>query len=105
MKCFLFLFFSMIVFVTAWGQRNYTEAMRQGDDAFNKQHYKIAINKYFAAEAFDPAKKDEVKEKVNKAFDAIEALRKKAEDALIEAQKQKEKAEASIREVNNQSAY
>jgi hypothetical protein len=78
----------MIFFVAAKGQSSYAEAMQQGDAAFNKGQYKIAINKYFAAEAFDPTKKDVVKEKVKRAFDAIEALRKKAEDALAEAKKQ-----------------
>ncbi len=72
-----FLFF-IACFVIASGQKNYAEAIQLGDDAFNKQQYKKAINKYFAAEAFDPDKKDSVKIKVNMVFDAIEALRKKA---------------------------
>ena len=109
MNRLLFFFLLMTFFVTAKGQSNYAEAMKQGDDAFKKAQYKTAINKYFAAEAFDPTKKDIVKEKVNKVFDAIEALRKKAEDdktraekAEKEANKQKEKAEAALAEANEQ---
>jgi hypothetical protein len=83
----------MIFFVAAKGQSSYAEAMQQGDAAFNKGQYKIAINKYFAAEAFDPTKKDVVKEKVSGVFDAIETLRKKTEDALTELKTQKKIAE------------
>ena len=79
---FLFFFFCLIFFFSAKGQSSYAEAMKQGDDAFKKGQYKTAINKYFAAEAFDPTKKNEVKDRVNKAFIAIETLRKKAENAL-----------------------
>ncbi len=77
---------------TTKGQSNYTQAIQQGDYAYNKEQYKIAMNKYFAAEAFDPSKKEEVKAKVNRAFDAIEALRKKAEDAVKIAEQEKQKA-------------
>jgi hypothetical protein len=77
----------MLFFVIAKGQSSYAEAMQQGDDAFNKQQYKTAINKYFAAEAFDPTKKNLVKEKVNRVFDVIEGLRKKADDAFLVAKK------------------
>jgi len=55
-------------------QSNYTEAVQQGDAAFKKGEYKTAINKYFAAEAFDPTKKEAVKGKVNVVFDKIETL-------------------------------
>lgn len=85
MKQLLFFFFYIIFFVAARGQRNYIEAMHQGDDAFNNGQYKIAINKYFAAEAFDPTKKDSVKAKVNRAFDAIETLRSEAVKAKRDA--------------------
>ena len=75
-------------FVAAKGQRNYAEAMQMGDNEFKKREYKKAINLYFAAEAFESAKKDIVKEKVNKVFDSIVALRKKAEGALAAAKEQ-----------------
>ncbi len=95
MNRLLFFVFCMIFFVTAKGQKNYAEAMKQGDDAFKNGLYKIAIKKYFSAGAFDPNKKDSVEIKVNMAFDAIEALRKKAEDALAEAKKQTKIAQAN----------
>ncbi len=78
MSRFISFLFCMILFAPVKGQSNYTQAIQQGDEAFNRQQYKTAINKYFAAEAFDPSKKEEVKAKVNRAFDAIEALRKQA---------------------------
>ena len=69
-------------------QRNYAEAIQQGDAAFAKGEYKNAINKYFAAEAFDPSKKEVVKRKVNVVFDKIEVLRKEADEALKQVKKE-----------------
>jgi len=71
------------------GQSNYTEAIAQGDKALKEGNYKTAINKYFAAEAFDPTKKDEVKIKVNAAFDKIMQLKDEAETAKKNAEEQK----------------
>ncbi len=123
MNRIFFLFFSIIFFVTAKAQNNYTEAIKQGDDAFANGQYKTAINKYFAAEAFDPTKKDVVTGKVKLTFDKIDALRqdaiaskkdavdaleeaqtqkKFADSALIEAQKQKELTEVALEETNKQ---
>ena len=87
--------------LAACAQSNYDQAMKQGDSAFNKQQYKIAINKYFAAEAFDPSKKDLVKEKVNRAFDKIETLRTEAIKSKTEAEKQKARAEKALIEAIN----
>jgi hypothetical protein len=57
--------------------------------------YTTAINKYFAAEAFDPSKKEVVKKKVNDVFKKIDNLRKEAESAKEKAEKEKaEKTEA-----------
>jgi hypothetical protein len=55
----------MAFLLSAKGQNNYAEAKKQGDAAFKKGQYKLAIDKYFAAEAFDPTKKDMVTEKLN----------------------------------------
>src|SRR5258705_7053315 len=90
MKQFLFLLFSIFLLVVAKAQSSYAEAMQQGDAEFKKGQYKTAINIYFAAEAFDPTKKDVVKAKVNRVFDRIDALRKEAEAAKKEAVAQKE---------------
>lgn len=109
MNKIFFLLFSITCFVTAKAQNTYTTAIKQGDDAFNNGQYKVAINKYFAAEAFDPSKKDVVKEKLNLTFDQIDALRlkaidskKKVDSALIEAQKQKKLAEDALEETKKQ---
>ena len=85
MRYILSFLFYLAFMATARGQSNYAEAIRQGDSAFNKQQYKTAINKYFAAEAFDPAKKDSVKAKVNRTFDRIETLRLEAIQAKLQA--------------------
>ncbi len=107
-KIFLFLI-GIFLFAEAKSQTTYAEAIKQGDDAFNNGQYKVAINKYFAAEAFDPSKKDVVKEKLNLTFDRIDALRqeaisskKDAVDALTEAQTQKNKADTALVEAQNQ---
>jgi len=78
MKHILSLVFCILLFVTTNGQSSYPEAMQEGDEAFKKGDYKKAIAKYFAAEAFDPIKKNVVKDSVNKVFYAIDALRIKA---------------------------
>ena len=123
MSRIFFILFCIIFFIAAKAQNNYAEAISQGDEAFKEGQYKLAINKYFAAEAFDPDKKDVVKEKVRLTFDKIEALRQDAIDskkfadsalivaqkqrqfadnALIEAQKQKEVAETALEETKKQ---
>ena len=85
----------MIFFVAAKGQSKYADAMKMGDDAFKRKEYKKAINLYFAAEAFDPSKKDIIKDRVNKVFDMIETLRKEAENAKRVAIDEKNKADAA----------
>src|SRR5882672_8052903 len=109
MNKIFFLLFGMLFFVTAKAQNNYAEAIMQGDDAFKNGQYKVAVNKYFAAEAFDPSKKDIVKEKLRLTFDKIDELRldaieskKDAVDALTEAQKQKTFADSALIEVQKQ---
>jgi len=109
MRKTFFLLFSVICFVTTKAQSNYTEAIGQGDDAFKSGQYKAAINKYFAAEAFDPSKKDVVKEKLKLTFDKIESLRleaidskKDADNALTEAQKQKGLADSALIQVQKE---
>jgi hypothetical protein len=113
----LFFLYCITLWVTAKGQKNYVEAMQQGDAAFKIGDYATAYKKYFAAEAFDPGKKDIVKQNVTKVFVAIEALRKKAEGALAEAkkqtnfaieakkgaEKQKEIAETALKETQKQT--
>lgn len=54
MKYILSFIFYLALFCTAKAQSSYAEAMQQGDTAFKNSHYKTALNKYFAAEAFSP---------------------------------------------------
>jgi hypothetical protein len=94
-RSIVFIFF-MFLFSIAEGQSNYIEAMKQGDSAFKKQQYKKAINYYFAAAAFQPENKGEVKDRVNLAFDRIEALRAEAEIARRDAIKAEAKTKAAL---------
>jgi hypothetical protein len=103
MNKLLLLLLYITLFVTANGQTSYTEAMQQGDSVLRNGQYKLAVDKYFAAQAFDPSKKDVVKEKIKLTFDKIEALRQEAitskqevEEALKEKQKQKEIADSTV---------
>ena len=78
------LFMCCICLVTCWcafSQQSYEEAMRQGDIAFKNGEYKTAINKYFAAKAYDPTKKELVKKRMDSVFNRIDKLRKEAEAA------------------------
>jgi putative chitinase len=98
MNRLLIILFILTAPFAVLGQRSYAEAIRDGDTAFiKKKNYKKAIDKYFAAEAFDPSKKEAVKVKVNKVFDEIVGLQKKAEVAEERAIKEKEEAEAALK--------
>ncbi len=92
-SCLLFLFFLPLA---AQAQNNYTQAIQQGDAALRRGEYKTAIKKYFAAEAFDPSKKDVVQRKVEVAFDKIEALRVEAERAFKQVKAEQEKTQAAL---------
>jgi len=98
MNSLLFFFFSIMFFVGAKGQSSFPDAMKMGDDEFKKKEYRKAINFYLAAEAFDASKKNEVKDKVNQAFNEIEKLRNEAEAAKKRALIEKENAEKANRE-------
>ena len=78
---------------------NYAEAMKQGDAAFKNGQYKLAIDKYFAAEAFDPTKKETVKKKVKLTFDRIEELRQDAINSKRDAENALRKTEQKQREL------
>jgi WD40 repeat protein len=95
MKQVFFFLFCTAFFISVKGQSNYDEAVQLGDEALKNKDYKNAINKYFAAEAFDPAKKDLIKVKVNLVFDRIVALKAEAENAKSEAEKQTRIARAN----------
>ena len=92
MNRFLFLVLNILFFAAANAQSSYTEAIQQGDSAFNKREYKTALNKYLMAGSFDPTKKDTVRIKVNNVYDRIDALRKEADKAKMEAEEAKKVA-------------
>ncbi len=92
MKKLSFLYVLTMIAFGVNAQGNYTEAIKQGDVAFKKGEYKTAINKYFAAEAFDPSQKEIVKARVKDVFDKVETLRQEAQNAKIAAIKLEKKA-------------
>lgn len=80
---------------SAIGQRDYQQAIDSGYYYYKKGDYKTAINKYFAAEAFDPSMKNAVKDSVNKAFYAITSLKNEALKNLNAARIAEKKARAN----------
>ncbi|SRX74497.1 hypothetical protein AEQU3_01476 [Aequorivita antarctica] len=108
MKHIIIFLFCIAFHVTCLGQsnygqsiKNYDEAIAKGDAAVDKEQFNEAINYYFAAEAFDPTKKDSVKAKVNRAFDAIEALRKKAEADKTRAENAEKNAKIQTKKAHS----
>lgn len=95
---------AFLLFVTnAFTQTSFDKIIGEGDKAMIAGNFLDALKKYDAAEAFDPTKKDKVKEKRNTLFNRIESLRikaKKAEDStkklLIEVESQKRIAESAL---------
>lgn len=73
---FSFIFLSLLSFA----QRNYNEAIQQGDEAQIQGNYTVALEKYYAAEAFEPQNSVVVRQKIKEVFDRIDALRAKAEE-------------------------
>lgn len=107
MKSVLILMCITGITLTTFAQRSYEEAIMQGDSAFVKGQYEVALDKYFAAQAFDQDKKAEVKAKISKMFDEIRNLRaealkqkKKAEQQAAIAIKQQTRADSMAKVVN-----
>ena len=90
----LFSFFAFSFTTNA--QNSYTEAIQMGDRALRNGQYRTAINKYDAAEAFDPSKRDFVRKKRGKVFDQIEALRAQAVRDKKQAKKAEKEALAAL---------
>jgi len=93
MKQFILILICSLHFVASNAQTNYEESIRQGDSLRDKGEYDMAINKYFAAEAFDPLKKKEVKERINIVFDKIDSVKDEAVNQRNIAAKATKKAE------------
>lgn len=87
MRILLLILLGAVYFAPLKGQKNYREAIDSGDFRRDRGHYDTAINFYFAAEAFDPLKKGEVKEKINTVFRKIDSVKQKAVDERIRADK------------------
>lgn len=100
-KLFFLIAYICVAFVLN-AQNSYEEAIKQGDSASNEGNYKVAISKYFAAEAFDPSKKEIVNSRVNAVFAKIDKLRKEAE--LAKSQSQRTLQQLRIEQANVQAA-
>ncbi|MCC5946703.1 MAG: leucine-rich repeat domain-containing protein [Bernardetiaceae bacterium] len=103
MKKIILSLLSLLLLVSSLSaQSSYQEAIDMADAAFKTGSYKRALNLYFAAEAFSPQKKEEVKAKVNMVFDKIEALRKEAESSRFQAIQAQKIAERALNETEVQ---
>ncbi len=89
--------FCIVFFISVKGQIiDAEDAINEGDEALKNDRFYEAINKYFAAEAFEPTMKAQVKEKVKIAFDRIMALRNKADTLRQEAENAKIATQRSL---------
>ena len=87
MKTLILSLLCIFLSTTIIAQSSYNDAIVRGDKAFHRGNFGDAINYYFAAEAFDPSKKKEVKQKINRVFGKIEQQKKDAERATAAAKK------------------
>lgn len=94
MKYFLFLWF-VFSSLMAFGQRNYDEALKMGDEAFKQEQYDVALQKYRAAQAFDLTKQTMIDDKIILIFKAIQAQKAAADVAKAEAEDARSAARAA----------
>lgn len=97
MRVLLLSLLSFLLIVQIKAQNGYELAIKQGDVALINKNFELAINKYFAAEAFAPENKIEIQQKINQVFEEINKLRviaklqsqdlKKANDSIRNAKK------------------
>ncbi len=84
-----------MLFTTAKSQKKYEEAIAEGYKALKKDSFDLAIKKYFAAEAFQPNKKDIVNDSIKKVYERILALKKEADKNYRDAKISEKKARAN----------
>ncbi|MEO1715338.1 MAG: leucine-rich repeat domain-containing protein, partial [Bacteroidota bacterium] len=98
----LLVFAFLCLSTTLLAQSTYQEAIDQGDAALKRGAYKVALNKYFAADAFAEVlpdktlKKAAVKKKINRVFDRIEGLKDQAEKTALELQLTKDSMQVAL---------
>jgi len=81
MKILLFILINFIISLNLFSQNNYSQAIQQGDVEYKKGNFEKALLKYFAAEAFNPLKKEIVNSRIKEVFKSIYDLNKKLEFA------------------------
>lgn len=77
-------------------QSSYEEAIQMGDRAFMEARYADALQKYRAAQAFEPAKQSIVDSKIYLIFEAIGNQKREAEEARIQAAESERLARRSL---------
>jgi len=65
--------------------RSYEDCIRQGDRALQTGNFGVAIQKYFAAEAFDPSQRTAVQQRVEQVFAKMQALQQQTKEAEKQA--------------------
>jgi len=76
MKTFILTFAITFISLSLFAQRNYNEAMQQGNAALQRGDYTTAIQKYLIARNKPDGDSNEVQAKLNKVYAAIDAKQK-----------------------------
>lgn len=81
MKQLFLILLSTLLFVASNAQQvtNYQQALDRGDTLLRQGKFGEAINIYLAAQAYNPLKKDSVKQRITTVYITILALQKKAD--------------------------
>ena len=98
MKKIAFSFIILFASLPLFAQNNYNEAIQQGDAAFNRAEYPIAIQKYLVARTLAPNKIDDVKGKLDKVYIAINTNQKE----LDQTKTKLENLQAELAKTNKQ---
>lgn len=85
------------------GCPHYNDLIREGETALHQQNFKKAIEAFSNAMIHCPAKADEARTKIVKAFDAINALKKQAEKDRTAAKKAQQAAETAKKEAQQRA--
>ena len=111
MKCYLFILLFLFNVNTLFSQNKskinktintYEKAIKAGKKAVKDKKFDDAVNYFFAAEAYDPSRRQEVEGWIDTVFNRIQVLKTDAEKAKGEAIKAKDAAVNALAEASRQ---
>ena len=79
MKQIFLILIGSLFFLSSFEQINYNTAIGKGDSLYKAGKFGEAIDLYLAAQAFNPLKKDTVKQNIKKVYTKITGLQKEAD--------------------------